>query len=117
MNWLGPKHCGRIAVALAVPMVVVVVAILALSVPHLGDAPLAPSHESTAALGALVGEILALSGVEAIANLTGVMKLDPRLAEAQGGITSKKAILPVAIEVVFGTALLGWAMLSLPQSL
>src|SRR5437763_9967525 len=28
---------------------------------------------------------------------------------------SLKAITPVAIEVVFGTALLGWAMLSLPS--
>src|SRR5438093_11386786 len=31
--------------------------------------------------------------------------------------TVYKAILPVAVEVVFGTALLGWAMLSLPQRL
>src|SRR5205814_6799353 len=30
---------------------------------------------------------------------------------------SLKAIIPVAIEVVFGTALLGWAMLSLPSVL
>jgi nucleotide-binding universal stress UspA family protein len=30
--------------------------------------------------------------------------------------TAKRAIWPVAIEVVVGTALLGWAMLSLPQS-
>ncbi|MGB9156149.1 MAG: amino acid permease, partial [Chthoniobacterales bacterium] len=29
--------------------------------------------------------------------------------------TATKAIVPVAIEVVFGTALLGWAMLSLPK--
>jgi nucleotide-binding universal stress UspA family protein len=31
--------------------------------------------------------------------------------------TAAKAIWPVAIEVVFGTALLGWAMLSLPHEL
>src|SRR5204862_285999 len=31
--------------------------------------------------------------------------------------TATKAILPVAIEVVVGTALLGWAMLSLPRNL
>src|SRR6185295_17295407 len=29
--------------------------------------------------------------------------------------TATKAIVPVAIEVVFGTVLLGWAMLSLPK--
>lgn len=35
---------------------------------------------------------------------------DPRI-----GKTSNKSILFVAVEVVFGTALLGWAMLSLPK--
>ncbi len=66
-----------------------------------------------------VGVILALSGVEAIANLTGVLKLDPGSTpeNPKVGIESKKAIIPVAIEVVLGTALLGWAMLSLPAVL
>ena len=63
--------------------------------------------------------ILALSGVEAIANLTGVMKLDPARPSNNRGSRAKplKAIMPVAIEVVVGTALLGWAMLSLPNVL
>ena len=66
-----------------------------------------------------VGVILALSGVEAIANLTGVMKLDPDATSDPPKVThtATKAILPVAIEVVCGTALLGLAMLSLPKSL
>jgi nucleotide-binding universal stress UspA family protein len=57
--------------------------------------------------------------VEAIANLTGVMKLDPGSTPDKPNIagTAKRAIWPVAIEVVFGTALLGWAMLSLPGSM
>src|SRR5205085_3225657 len=64
-----------------------------------------------------VSVILALSGVEAIANLTGVMKLDrgSTVAEPRVGREAAKAIVPVAIEVVIGTALLGWAMLSLPS--
>jgi amino acid transporter len=64
-----------------------------------------------------VGVILALSGVEAIANLTGVMKLDPGSTPDKPSVRreSIKAITPVAIEVVLGTALLGWAMLSLPN--
>jgi nucleotide-binding universal stress UspA family protein len=63
--------------------------------------------------------ILALSGVEAVANLTGVLKLDKgsTMEKPLVGRTAAKAILPVAIEVVFGTALLGWAMLSLPPDL
>jgi nucleotide-binding universal stress UspA family protein/tetrahydromethanopterin S-methyltransferase subunit G len=66
---------------------------------------------------AFVGVILALSGVEAIANLTGVMKLDPDSTVDAPLVskTARRAIWPVAIEVVLGTVLLGWAMLSLPQ--
>ncbi|MGI8965436.1 MAG: amino acid permease, partial [Limisphaerales bacterium] len=68
---------------------------------------------------AFVGIILALSGVEAIANLTGVMKLDPGSSPEKPTVAknAKKAIWTVALEVVLGTALLGWAMLSLPPDL
>src|SRR5256714_6165981 len=56
--------------------------------------------------------------MEEIANLTDAMKLDPGATAAAPKVTrtATKAILPVAIEVVCGTALLGWAMLSLPKS-
>jgi amino acid transporter/nucleotide-binding universal stress UspA family protein len=120
LNYFGPKHSGSFAVTLALPMVAVVVAIIALSAPHLSFTYLEPSHASFSKNWvAFVGVILALSGVEAIANLTGVMTLDPKtVADAPSvAITAKKAIWPVAIEVVLGTALLGWAMLSLPHSL
>ena len=120
LNYFGPKHSGSFAVTLALPMVAVVVAIIALSAPHLSFTYLEPSHASFSKNWvAFVGVILALSGVEAIANLTGVMTLDPKAsANAPSvGITAKKAIWPVAFEVVLGTALLGWAMLSLPHSM
>src|SRR3569833_852107 len=35
INYFGPKHSGSLAVTLALPMVVVVIAIIALSIPHL----------------------------------------------------------------------------------
>ena len=120
INYFGPKHSGSLAVALALPTVVVVIALIAISVPHLTTRFLEPRHESLGMLWVqFVGVILALSGVEAIANLTGVMKLDPDSSMDQPRVarTSLKAITPVAIEVVFGTALLGWAMLSLPAVL
>jgi amino acid transporter/nucleotide-binding universal stress UspA family protein len=120
INYFGPKHSGSFAVTLAVPMVVVVLAIITLSAPHLSFTYLEPSHASFSKNWvAFVGVILALSGVEAIANLTGVMTLDPKAsANAPSvAITSKRAIWPVAVEVVLGTALLGWAMLSLPHSM
>ena len=118
INWFGPKHSGSLAVALAVPTVVVVVVLIAISAPHLTTHFLEPRHESLRTLWVqFVGVILALSGVEAIANLTGVMKLDPDSTPENPKVarTALKAITPVAIEVVFGTALLGWAMLSLPS--
>ena len=118
INWFGPKHSGSLAVALAVPTVIVVVALIAISAPHLTTQFLGPRHESLSTLWVqFVGVILALSGVEAIANLTGVIKLDPGSTHDRPTVAreSAKAIAPVAIEVVLGTALLGWAMLSLPS--
>src|SRR5437762_5549508 len=120
INYFGPKHTGSVAVWLALPTVAVVMVIILMSLPHLTLAHLEPSHKSFAKnWSAFVGVILALSGVEAIANLTGVMKLDPgaSLERPLVGRTARKAILSVALEVVVGTALLGWAMLSLSPNL
>jgi amino acid transporter/nucleotide-binding universal stress UspA family protein len=120
VNFFGPKHSGSFSIWLAIPAVVMVVLIIVLSAPHLNTLYLEPPQES---LGhtwvAFVGVILALSGVEAIANITGVMKLDPDSTPERPKVarTATKAIVPVAIEVVLGTALLGWAMLSLPRNL
>ncbi|HYT61241.1 MAG TPA: universal stress protein [Haliangiales bacterium] len=120
INYFGPRHSGSIAVWLALPTVVVVVAIILMSLPHLTVAHLERSNKTFAGnWTAFVGVILALSGVEAIANLTGVMKLDPgtSLERPLVGKTARKAILTVAVEVVLGTALLGWAMVSLSPNL
>src|ERR1700726_2505567 len=117
INWFGPKHSGTLALALAAPTVIVVVALIAISAPHLTTHFLEPRHESLSALWVqFVGVILALSGAESIANVTGVMKLDPGSTPDRPSVAreSAKAIAPVAIAVVLGTALLGWAMLSLP---
>jgi amino acid transporter/nucleotide-binding universal stress UspA family protein len=120
INYFGPKHSGSVSIWLAIPAVIMVAAIILLSAPHLGSMQVGSPHAN---LGhtwvAFVGVILALSGVEAIANITGVMKTDPDSTPERPKVTrtATKAILPVAAEVVFGTALLGWAMLSLPRSL
>ena len=120
INYFGPKHSGTFAVALAIPTALVVITMIAISVPHFTTRFLEPRHESlTTVWVQFVSVILALSGAESIANLTGVMKLDPGSTMEHPSVAreSLKAIAPVAIEVVFGTALLGWAMLSLPQVL
>ena len=119
INWFGPKHSGSLAVILSVPTVLVVIVLIALSAPHLTTQYLERPHESFAKLWVqFVGVILALSGVEAIANLTGVMKLDhgSTIEQPRVGREAAKAIWPVAVEVVLGTALLGWAMLSMNPS-
>jgi len=120
INYFGPKHSGSLAVALALPTALIVVVLIAFSVPHLTTHFLEPRHHSLSTVWVqFVGVILALSGAESIANLTGVMKLDPGSTMEHPCVAreSLKAITPVAIEVVIGTALLGWAMLSLPSVL
>jgi amino acid transporter len=120
VNFFGPKHSGSFSIWLAIPAVIVVLLIVLLSAPHLNVLYLEPPHENFGHTWiAFVGVILALSGVEAVANITGVMKLDPDATPDHPKVTqtATKAIVPVAIEVVLGTALLGWAMLSLPRNL
>jgi amino acid transporter/nucleotide-binding universal stress UspA family protein len=120
INFFGPKHSGSLAVVLAVPTVLAVIALIIVSAPHLTTRYLEPLHESYQQVWVqFCSVILALSGVEAIANLTGVMKLDrgSTIAEPRVGREAGKAIGPVAVEVVVATALLGWAMLSLPSVL
>ncbi len=120
VNYFGPKHTGSIAVSLAAPMIVVVIFIILLSLPHLTTKNLEPlKPDFSTNWIALTSLILALSGVEAIANMTGVMKLDPGSTMENPCVskTSTKAIFIIAIECVVGTALLALAMFSLPREL
>ena len=115
LNLLGPKHTGGLAFLISVPTALVVITLGLFSIPHLGDAV---GHLQTLRGGfwenwtAFVTIVLALSGVEAIANATGVMKLDPGATDAQPSVTktSTPALLIVMIEVCVFTALLGLAM-------
>jgi amino acid transporter/nucleotide-binding universal stress UspA family protein len=120
INYFGPKHSGSVSIWLAIPAVFAVIAIIIFSLPFLNFSHLEQRHVDLGSTWVqFVGVILALSGVEAIANITGVMKLDPGSTALHPKVTRTaiKAILPVAIEVVVGTALLGAAMLSLPKSM
>jgi amino acid transporter/nucleotide-binding universal stress UspA family protein len=119
LNLLGPKHTGGLAFLVSVPTALVVITLGLFSLPHLGSAighlqPLRGDFWQNWA--AFVSIVLALSGVEAIANATGVMKLNPGSSEAQPSVTktSTPALLIVMIEVCVFTALLGLAMNALP---
>src|SRR6266496_87785 len=79
LNLLGPKQTGGLAFLISVPTAVVVVILGLFCLPHLDEAfaHLQPLHGTFGQnWAAFVGIVLALSGVEAIANATGVMKLD-----------------------------------------
>jgi amino acid transporter/nucleotide-binding universal stress UspA family protein len=115
LNLLGPKHTGGLAFLVSVPTALVVITLGIFSLPHLGQAighlePLRGGFWHNWA--AFVSIVLALSGVEAIANATGVMKLNRGTSDAQPSVTktSTPALLIVMIEVCVFTALLGLAM-------
>jgi amino acid transporter/nucleotide-binding universal stress UspA family protein len=115
LNLLGPKHTGGLAFLISVPTAIVVVVLGLFSLPHMHEAighlqPLTGGFWHN--WSGFVGIVLALSGVEAIANATGVMKLDPGSDDAHPSVrkTSTPAILWVMIEVCIFTALLGLAM-------
>jgi amino acid transporter len=119
LNFFGPKHTGGLAVLVSIPTAIVVLLLGVLALPHLGDAVanLHPLHGSVLHnWNAFVGIVLALSGVEAIANSTGVMKLDQGSTPEKPVVTrtATKAILVVMVEVCLFTALLGLAMCALP---
>jgi amino acid transporter/nucleotide-binding universal stress UspA family protein len=114
LNLLGPKQTGGLAFLISVPTAIVVVVLGLFSIPHISAAfgNLQPLHGTFSQNWAgFVGIVLALSGVEAIANATGVMKLDPGTTEANPCVTktSTPAILWVMIEVCVFTALFGLA--------
>lgn len=119
LNFFGPKHTGGLAFLISLPTVIVVVILSLFSLPHLGEAVrnLQPLHGGVMAnWNGFVGIVLALSGVEAIANATGVMKLNPGSTDARPSVskTSTPSTLIVMVEVCVFTALLGLAMNALP---
>jgi amino acid transporter/nucleotide-binding universal stress UspA family protein len=119
LNYFGPKHTGGLAFLVSLPTVIIVVVLGAFCLPHLGDAvhslqPLTGGVRKN--WSGFVNVVLALSGVEAIANSTGVMKLNPGCSDAKPNVskTSTPAILWVLLEVCIFTALLSLAMNALP---
>lgn len=109
LNLLGPKHTAAYAVFAAVGMMAITLLVVAFALPkidwhniHFGRI----DHPPLQMWQAFVFIVLALSGVEAIANLTGVMK-KPVYRTAQ------KAIWVVAAEVAVFNLLLCVAMIAI----
>src|SRR3954465_11391317 len=108
-NLMGPKHTAGFAVFAAAGMIVITVLVLVFALPNLDwhHVQLGTLHQNPLDLWrAFVFVVLALSGVEAIANLTGVMKKPDYN-------TARKSIWLVAAEVATLNLLLALAMVQL----
>ncbi|HEY2588212.1 MAG TPA: universal stress protein [Tepidisphaeraceae bacterium] len=113
-NLMGPKHTGAFALMAAVGMVCITLMVTFGALPkvdwHSLPSVVGPPHGPARKLWYdFVSIVLALSGVEAIANLTGVMK---RPVKA----TADKAIWTVAAEVAVFNILLGLCMVAIHVS-
>ncbi|CAN5556748.1 hypothetical protein BH09PLA1_BH09PLA1_17090 [soil metagenome] len=110
MNLLGPKHTGGFAIAAAIGMIFITLLIAGFAIPQVTwnnlSTRIGGFNESPNRMWLhFVAIVLALSGVEAIGNLTGVMKKPvPH--------TARKAIWVVAIEVAVFNVLLAIAMVA-----
>jgi amino acid transporter len=116
VNFIGPKKAGTFALVVALGTLVLTLFLVASTfIPHDSITAFAAGwhniHRPEGSAGHmwhnLVNVVLALSGVEAIANMTGIMV--PPVSK-----TSKKAIWPVLVEVVVFNLILAVAMNALP---
>ncbi len=112
VNWLGARSAGRVSVVVAAAAVVVSLIIAVACIPLLDDGrrtlSLGPSQPLVDRWKSFVLIVLALSGVESVANMTGVLKEPvPR--------TAKKTIWPVLIEVALLNLVFATALNGLPQ--
>ncbi len=108
VNWFGPKNSGGLALLISGATALVLLVIIAVSAPTaIHSAEILPL---TGGLipnwGIFVGFILSLSGIEAISNLTGLMK-DP-------SSDPKKTISTVLAKVVLVNIFICLAMLAIP---
>lgn len=110
INFIGPKKAGTFALIVALATLTLTVVLFIFAIPHVAEG-WRNIHRPTEPLGhqwlMLVNVVLALSGVEAIANMTGIMV--PPVEK-----TSKKAIWPVLLEVVIFNIIFAIAMNALP---
>lgn len=109
INWLGARAAGRFALIIAIAAIAFSALIALLASPFIPEGLRNIELDHTTPLRtqwiSFTGIVLALSGVEAVANMTGLMK-EPVAR------TAKKTIWPVLAEVailnlVFGVALVG----------
>jgi amino acid transporter len=104
INWFGPKHSGGLAIAISLATLATLLTIVVASAPAAVTSAriLAPEKGFFENWGVFTGFVLSLSGIEAISNMTGLMK-DPSR-------DSRRAILSVLAKVIVINIFLGLAM-------
>jgi len=118
VNAFGPRLAGSLAVYLALPAVLVLLGLAAAGVfSGRLDVTETPSQGMWEGWKIFTGMILALSGVEAIANMTGTMKPDPDSPPGAPSVhrEARRAIVLVMAEVVVITAVLGVMIAGMPS--
>ena len=119
INFFGPKYSGNLACIIGLATVAIVIILAIVSLPYLGDA----IRQTSSLKGGFkenwvhfIGIIVALSGVESIANTTGVMRLDRGSTMDSPSVYqgAKSAITWVMIEVCFFTGFFGLMMNAIP---
>jgi len=109
INFIGPRHAGRIATYIALLTFLLALTIAAFCIPHLSLDNVQADHRPWGQRWpSFVHIILALSGVEAIANMTGVMVKPVER-------TSRRAIWVVLTEIVVLNIVFALAMTHLPN--
>ena len=108
INFFGPTKAGAVALVVALVTIVFTLIIGGAAVPHLGDAVVTkPTGNLWSSWSQFTAIILAISGVEAVANMTGIMVLP--VAK-----TARRSIWPVLIEIVVLNLVLTLAMHAVP---
>lgn len=111
VNWFGSRSAGRLALVIATASLMVSLVVAAACMPYLKEGVRTISlHSSRPAWDhwvSFVAIVLALSGVESVANMTGMMKEPVER-------TSRRTIWPVLFEVVLLNLVFGVALTGLP---
>jgi amino acid transporter len=109
LNWYGPRHSGVFAIGISLATITTIGIIVVASAPTSVQAAtiVRPDGGIPENWEHFVGIILSISGIEAISNMTGLMKNPNR--------DSRRAIFSVLTKVMIGTIFLGLAMHAIPN--
>jgi len=120
LNYFGPRHTGSMAFVVGLFAFIVLSILIIFSLPHVGEA-----WRGTESLKGdpltiwrhFVGVIVALSGIEAIANSTGVMRLDPGSTPERPKVTktATRSIVTVVLEVAIYTSFFSFIAAAINQ--